>query len=275
VKLIFTTLFGIVVYFGTATVDISNRLLMAGLIIAYIGMVSTGLGKIKFDLLLHTNAKYLLAALPVMVVSFGFHNLIPSLTSYVKGDLHAMRWIVLGGSFLTLLINLIWQTLVLGVVPYLGPDGILASFTGEKEASYALEKVLQSSAVAKFSQGFAFFAIVTSFLAQALSIMHFIADGLKVSPNRKNSIWLCLLAIAPPLIFVLSIPKLFFAALNFAGGICAVLLFGVLPAVLVWNGRYRKDRSADFRIGGGKLALVLTIGVSVFILVYEITKIFI
>ncbi len=42
-------------------------------------------------------------------------------------------------------------------------------------------------------------------------------------------------------------PQLFFKALNFAGGICAVILFGLLPVAMVWIGRYRKETAASLQ----------------------------
>ena len=103
-------------------------------------------------------------------------------------------------------------------------------------------KHLSATWTGVFVQSFAFFAVVTSFLAQGLGLMHFIADGFKVMPNRKNNLWLLLLTMIPPICFVLTDPEIFFKALSFAGGICAVILFCILPAFMVYIKRYKKGR---------------------------------
>ncbi|MEI8328764.1 MAG: aromatic amino acid transport family protein, partial [Chlamydiia bacterium] len=152
-----------------------------------------------------------------------------------------------------------------------GSAGLLTSFNQDREASQALAMVMRSPWLAGFSQGLAFFAILTSFLAQSLSLVHFLADGLKVKKEKKESIPLCLLALLPPLILSLIYPQLFFAALNFAGGICAVILFGVLPIVMVWIGRYRKQQCPPYLMGGGKPLLCLVASFAIFIFLFQIS----
>jgi tyrosine-specific transport protein len=167
---------------------------------------------------------------------------------------------------------LIWELLVLGIVPIEGTSGILESLKQDKEASQALAGILGSSWVSNFAQALAFFAILTSFLAQSLSLVHFWADGLKVSYEKKENVWLCTLALAPPLIFSLIYPQLFFKALNFAGGICAVILFGILPASMAWIGRYRKKASSSYQVFGGKPLLIAIVLFSLFILFFQVSS---
>jgi len=273
-SIFFVLFFGCFVYMGTRPVDVFNRVLIIGLVIAYCGMVFTGLSHIKMENLLHFDTKYILHPLPVLIISFGFHNMIPSLTTYLKNDLKKMRITILGGSLLALLVYIVWEILVIGVIPFSGKDGLLESYQQGEQASIALNDVLGSNVISSFASGFAFFAIVTSFLAQSLSLTHFIADGLKVKPNKKNSLWLCSLALLPPLFFALIYPNIFFKALDFAGGICAVLLFGLLPPVMVWIGRYRNKTPSDYHVKGGKISLVLASLFSLFILIQESIKLF-
>lgn len=269
---LFTVLFGIVIYRGTKPVDIWNRYLMAGLIVTYVAMIFLGLGKVHGEYLLYSNWKYSLIPLPVLVISFGFHNMIPSLASYLHGDIKKTRASILGGSVMALVIYLIWEILVLGVVPLKGDSGILDSYQKGREASLALSAILGTSWVTAYAQGFAFFAIITSFLAQGLSLTHFLADGFKLHPDRKHSLPLCLLTLFPPLFFALIYPKIFFQALSFAGGICAVILFGIMPVFMIWNGRYKKMNAPNYRVCGGKVSLVLALLFSLFIVFVEVLK---
>ena len=273
-SIFFSALFGLIVYLGTKTVDLFNRALMAGLIIAYLGMIGLGLTKIDPKYLLHSAPGHTLMSLPVLVVSFGFQNMIPSLTAYMRGDLKRVRRTILGGGILALSVYLLWSLLVLGVVPFDGANGILATYHRGEEATAAMRLTLGSSRITYFAQAFAFFAIITSFLAQGLSLTHFLADGLKKEPIRKNTRWLCILALLPPLGMALLMPQIFFRALSFAGGICAMILFGLLPVGMVWIGRYRKKETSSYHVMGGKPALFLAFGFAVLVIGCELVRIF-
>ena len=271
-SLFFTACFGYIVYLGTRPIDLINRIFMAGLIVTYLGMIGLGISRIQPELLLRWAPQLMFSSLPVLVISFGFQNMIPSLTAYMKGDLRRVRLAILGGSAIALAIYLVWSLFVLGVVPLQGPNGILESYEKGEEATSALHAALDSAAIGYFAQGFAFFAIVTSFIAVGLSLTHFLADGLKLPSEEKRGRFLSLLALVPPLIFALYKPSVFFQALNFAGGICAMVLFGILPVLMVWVGRYRKELSSAYRVAGGKVSLALALLFSVFVIGCELDR---
>lgn len=267
----FTLLFGYIIYLGTRPVDLFNRILMVGLIFSYLGMIGLGLTRIDPELLLHAESRYALLSLPVLVVSFGFQNMIPSLTAYLKGDLKRVRMTIIGGSLITFVVYLIWSALVLGVVH---PSIIQESYAKGEEATIPLRSVLGSNAISHFAQGFAFFAIVTSFLAQGLTLTHFLADGFKRQPTRNNLLIFCTLALAPPLFLALYNPQIFFRALSFAGGICAMILFGILPISMVWVGRYIRRHASHYHVGGGKPALLIALFFSFLVIGCEIARFF-
>ena len=255
-SLFFAILFGIVVFFGTRQVDLWNRALMLGKILAFLGLVFLSLKHIDLTLLTRTAPESAIFSLPILIIAFGFHNMIPSITHYLHGDIKEVKRAIIWGSLLALGIYLIWEVIVLGIVPLSGPSGISESLKEGKEASQALAGILGSSWIAGFAQVFAFFAILTSFLAQTLALVHFLSDGLKIKGSAsKEPLSLCLAALIPPLIVSLMYPQIFFKALNFAGGICANVLFGLLPAVIVWIGRKRKIQSSYYVKGGTPLLL--------------------
>jgi tyrosine-specific transport protein len=269
-SLFFVIVFAIIIYFGTKPVDLVNRVFMAGLIICYFSMIFFGISKIDFSLYFHVDFKYFLLPSAVLITSFGFHNMIPSLTAYMKGDLKRVKKSIILGSFLALFIYLLWVILVIGIVPVDGNFGLLKTYKSGDEATIALKNILGATKLSIFAQGFAFFAIVTSFLAQGLSVMHFIADGIKVDPNKKNNLYLIFLALFPPAIFAFSFPNVFYKALGFAGAYCAVILFGIFPALMAYIGRYIKKQSSLYHVRGGKTSLILIIIFSLIIIVNEI-----
>jgi tyrosine-specific transport protein len=271
-SLFFVVLFGWIVYLGTRRVDLCNRGLMVGKITVFLFLVFIGAAYIQPVLLAQTQAKYALLSLPLLIISFGFHNMIPSLVNYLKGDIRRVRWTIIGGGIIAFAIYMIWEILVLGIVPIGGLNGLVANLKQDKEASQALATMVGSPAISVLAQALAFFAILTSFIAQALSLVHFLADGLRIPYKNKENGWLCVLALTPPLILALIYPQMFFKALNFAGGICTVILFGLLPVMMVWIGRYRREGKTSYEVPGGKLTLIAIFLFALFILFLQLSS---
>lgn len=271
-SVLFVLLFGLLVYIGTSAVDHFNRWLMAGLIISYVLLIGAGSSEVKTDLLSHQNWSYSFFMIPVLLISFGFHNIIPSLTTYLKGKTDLLKWTIYLGSALPLLIYVVWEWLVLGTVPLEGDAGLLVALEHGESASEALKKTLGQSWIGTVGQYFAFFALVTSFLAVSLSFVDFLADGLRIKKTHQGKVLLCALVFGPPLVLALSYPTIFLTALNYAGGIGAVILFGAIPAIMVWVSRYRLNLSKEKLVPGGKPLLIFVLIFAVAVLSLQISQ---
>lgn len=139
------------------------------------------------------------------------------------------------------------------------------------DAAQAMQEVLSVPTISVLSNGLAFFAIMTSFLAQSLSLVHFLQDATKTKPSsERENPQLTALALVPPLIVAVLGPNLFFSALNFAGGICAMLLFGVLPVLMCWVKRYHRQHERGFVVFGGKQLLLGLLAFSIFVMGYQL-----
>jgi tyrosine-specific transport protein len=269
---LFTLAFGIVVYLGTKPVDHVNRFLMAGLIIAYVVLVSVGSRYVQSSLLAVHHWKYAYLSIPILIVSFGFHNMIPSLSHYLKGDVKRLRYVIFFGSLIPLIIYLVWEMIILGIVPLEGRAGLLEALDKGEAATHALNLASNSPLVSISAQCFALFAIITSFLAQSLSLVDFLADGLKISKRGMNRFLLLVLSLIPPFCLALLYPTLFIAALNFAGGVCAVLLFGVIPALMLFVLRHRKSHATLNPLLSAKSFLSLILICAVCIVALEVAQ---
>ncbi len=262
----FVFFFGIIVFLGTGIADVCNRFLMAGLGVCFFAMVGIGLPQVELSYLQHMDVSYLVLSLPVLVLSFGFQNMIPSLSDYLDEDWLRVRKTILGGSALVFFVYALWQLLLMGLVPFAGSNGIYAIYSKGQEASVALNFPF----IGPFAKGFAFFAIVTSFLAQSLTLMHFLEDGLQWSFTPLWRFCLTLITLVPPLVFAVSYPHIFYQAIGFAGGICAVILFGIFPILAVWSGRYKNKLSSSYQVWGGKASLCLAAFFAIFVLLQQI-----
>lgn len=255
-----SVLFGACVYLGTHTVDMFNRILMVGLVLTYLLLVVLGAPHVDPEYFKHKDWSVAVMVLPVMIIAFGFHNMIPSLTTYLKGDAKRLRLAIICGSAIPLVIYLIWEWLILGLVPVHGEGGFLQVLEEGNMATDVLKTAVGSLWVVDIAQYFAFFAILTSFLGNSLSFVDFLADGLQVKKDRLGKLWLCLLVIGPPFILAFVYPRIFLSALNYAGAFGAMILFGILPAAMVWAGRYHKNLGhSRTMVPGGKATLLLII----------------
>ncbi|MGA8164797.1 MAG: aromatic amino acid transport family protein [Waddliaceae bacterium] len=263
--------FGIVLYFGTAVVDRINRVLMIGLIATYSLLVVMGGGHVDVSRLVQANWSSAIYAMPVMIVSFGYHNLIPSLSTYLKHDVQKLRFIVLVGSAIPLIIYLLWEWVILGVIPIQGEDGACQVLSRGDMVVCVLRQTAGSSWIVGLADYFSFFAIATSFLGVALSFVDFLADGLSIKKNAKGKIFLCALCLSPPFFFAILNPNIFLDSLRYAG-IIAVVLFGILPPAMIWSGRYVKKLNRRPLVPGGKAAVIAVMMFSIFIVALEIYR---
>lgn len=237
----FVLLFGWIIFLGTYFVDHMNRYLMLGKIIAFLVTIFVGMQYVQKENLTTVLPNYMYFSLPILVISFGFHNMIPSLNSYLGGDTKRVKKAIIGGATLTLVIYLIWEFVAIGILPLQGEGGLIASYKNAADAAQAINSYVHSTTLSTASQALALFAILTSFLTQTLSLVHFLADGIKKSHQRNIS--LCLLALVPSLLCAIAYPQIFYGALNFAGGVCTVILFGLIPALMIYQGRFKQGLS--------------------------------
>ncbi|MCB1109738.1 MAG: amino acid permease [Chlamydiia bacterium] len=267
-SLFFVIVFGWMVYLGTKPVDHLNRYLMIGKIVSFVLLVLLGIEYVVPRLLLHWQPQYSFYTFPILIISFGYHNMIPVLMKYMDMDRKRVRRAIITGSLFTCVIYLIWEIVALGILPY---SDVLHSFKIDIDAAQAIRTYLGSNVIGHSAQSLAFFAILTSFLAQALSLTNFLSDGFKIKHRERESIGMCLLALLPPLCFALLFPNIFFQAINFAGGICAVVLFGILPALMAWIGRYQQGHLLKDRVPGGRPLLIIILLVAAFIFFDQLT----
>lgn len=224
-------LFGWLIYLGTYGVDIINRFLVAGLVIAYFLLSSFMPSHIQAVNLEHYAFIPIIYALPFVITAFGYHIIIPTLGPYMGYDRKMMIYSVVLGSVIALVINTLWQFLVLGVVSL---ETLAAVWKEGAPITPALVRVVQSSSLGLCVYLFSIFAIVTSFLGVALSLSDFLIDGLKLKKGCEGRLLAIILTFVPPLLFISTYGNGFLAALGYAGAFVAILLI-FIPSMMVWN----------------------------------------
>ncbi len=253
-------LFGLFVYFGTQVVDWVNRLFMLGLILSYLCLVAFLPPHIQPSLLAHADPSAIWIAVSLVFTSYGFHIVIPTLTTYLHHDKKQLRLTLLIGSLIPFLVYILWEFLILGIVPL---DDLFSAYRNGETAATSLSHLLQNRWIATAASAFSFFAIITSFLGVSLSLSHFLADGLHMKRFTWGRELACLLTFLPPLTFVLLYQRGFILALQFAGIFVAILLC-ILPALMAWRLPAYKTPSKRLLLALVLLISFLVIGVDVF-----------
>lgn len=269
---IFLAVFGFIVVFETRAVDAINRICMVGLIISFLLLLIFVTPHVKWDHYQGGKPMYLWAAVPVVVLSFTSHIIVPSLRNYLGGDVGKLKRALLFGSLIPLVFYLVWEFLIIGMLPLSGKFG-LETIGGAPHPvaglTDALNEMLKAPWIAVIVGLFSFFALVTSFFGVALSLYDFLADGFKIKKTVKGKGLLLLLMFIPPLLFALFYPSGFVAAIGYAGVFVAIL-YGILPALMVWHGRYIEKKKERFRVFGGKVFLLIMILGSLGIIFFQI-----
>lgn len=264
------------VYVGAKAVDRLNTGLMAGLLSSYFVFVVAALPHVELAPLAKADWGKSLTALPIIFTSFSYQGIIPTLTSYLQRDARRLRLSILLGTGITFLIYVLWEFLILGVVPVEGEMGLAQAKVLGLTAVAPLRVYVAHAWVAMIGQFFAFFAIATSFLGVTLGLADFLADGLKIAKKGAGRLQIALLTFAPPLVVALFYPALFLKALGFAGGIGCSLLLGLLPVLMTYVARYQR-KNAEMQpdlVGGKKCVLTILALFVLFELAIEFSSIF-
>ncbi|EOC1332375.1 tyrosine transporter TyrP [Cronobacter turicensis] len=262
--LAFTLVGGLIVSIGTHSVDMVNRLLFTAKTVFLVVMLAMMMPHIhQVNLLTLPVEKGLaLSALPVIFTSFGFHGSVPSVVSYMKGDVRKLKLVFITGSAIPLVAYLFWQLATLGAIPSDTFMGLLANHAGLNGLLQAVRGVVASPHVELAVHLFADLALATSFLGVSLGLFDYLADMFKCRRTVAGRAQSGLMTFVPPLAFALFYPQGFVMALGYAGVALAVLAL-LLPALLAWQSR--KRHAAAWQVAGGNimLAVIFACGIGI------------
>lgn len=159
----------LIIYCGAKPVDGLNRLFIIGLIATFIALVVFTSPHIKAAHLTAAHPGFLFAALPIVITAFGYHVIVPSLRVYLQSKIVPLKKTIFLGSFIPLVVYLIWEFVVFGAIPVEGPQGLLSILHSGQPAtqlSASLAQISQTSYLVVIARFFIFFAIASSFLGK-------------------------------------------------------------------------------------------------------------
>jgi len=254
--MVFTAVSGLVLYSGPKKIDLLNRACVYAALFSFVQVIARCGGSLQPTLLARANWPVTSTCIPIMIVAFTFHNIVPSLVGYLGSPKAVVKAIVIG-SFIPFFLYVIWQAIILGTLP----ENLVYSLKSGTDVVRAIGGVATET-VSMHVTIFSFFAVVTSLLGVGMGCVDFVKDALPDqlfahNKNKKNTLKvaaLCL-TLGPPLAMSILCPGAFYAALEFSGTF-RLILFGIVPALMVWSGR----RSGELAwLPGGSLPLIFVI----------------
>ncbi|OED73382.1 tyrosine transporter TyrP [Vibrio splendidus ZS-139] len=271
--LLFTLLVAGVVTIGTHSVDKVNRVLFGLKLVAMVLVLSFLAPNITSQYLMSMPLQQglIVAAIPVVFTSFGFHGSIPSIVRYLDGDVRSLRKVMIIGSALPLVIYVFWQSVTLGVIS----QEQLLSDTSLGALLVSLSQTVHQSNLSVIVGVFADLALLTSFIGVSLGLFEFMGDSLSSKLGNGKRVKTAAITFLPPLGFALFYPQGFITALGYAAIALSVLAI-LLPTIMVYKVRYTdfsvepQGTEATYQVLGGSKALFLAGSVGVFIIAIQI-----
>ncbi|SPY33815.1 tryptophan permease [Pasteurella canis] len=263
-SLIFCILLASFVWLSTKAVDRFTTVLIAGMIVAFFLSTSDLISSVKTEVLFNQIAQgeqqylpYILTALPVCLVSFGFHGNVPSLVKYYDRDGKRVMKSIFLGTGIALVIYILWQLAVQGnlpraeFAPVIEKGGDIAALLG------ALSQYIQTDYIGVVLNFFAYMAIASSFLGVSLGLFDYISDLFKLDDSLSGRTKATLITFLPPLLLSLQFPYGFVIAIGYAG-LAATIWAAIVPALLAKATR-QKFTSSSYQVYGGNFMIYFVI----------------
>ncbi|KAL2608262.1 hypothetical protein R1flu_026835 [Riccia fluitans] len=207
------------------------------------------------------------SAVPVTVLTLGFHVITPVICKVMKGKPQEARKAILLGGAVPLAMVLAWNGVVLSLAGTNRSNGL--------DPIKLLLSLNRSAAPAV--QAFAFAALGTTLIGYAVSFPKQLADTAQIfsqgarqlveKERADGDIRPLLWALCPPTLAAILWPTAFASALDFAGVYANCFLFGILPPLMAWIHRYHHNKEGNVSSGenqilvpGGKLLLIVLFG---------------
>jgi tyrosine-specific transport protein len=264
--------FILMLYLGAKWLDLVNRFLTIGLIGSFILLcfsILIGAHSLQPVSTLHINTHInhsvhvLTFALPLLVTTFGYHVIIPSLKFYLHEDVSILKKTILIGSAIPLVVYVVWQIVVLLLIPIFGDEGLVSMLSANKNPGDSITSYLlkygQHKSVLVSLIIFTFCAISSSLIGVAWSLYDFFADGFNITKNNIGKLILISLTFVPPIIYAVIFPQGFLKALSLSGAFATIVMI-IYPALMVYKIRYNKaveQGSVKYKVPVGATLIIM------------------
>lgn len=252
--MMFTSCFGLVVYAGIHFVDYTNRVLMFGKLGIYILVIGLMLPHVNVHQLQGGTLAAVPSCLMILITSFGFASIVPSLRYYFRDDVPLLKQVLFWGSLIPFFCYVIWIVVIMGTLPTHGDYSLsmMAKLTQPLGGLIqSLQLAVASSWIERLFTLFTIICLLTAFLGVSLGLFDFVADGLQLKKRGAQGLLVFSVTFLPPMCIVLFHPGIYLHALSYAGRFCVLLLL-ILPSLML----LRSDRNVQFAAARGRSGII-------------------
>jgi len=274
----FTLLFGGIMYLGREKfIEKLNSAFVGIVIVSFLGLLFLAGGHIQSTQLLFQNWSALGSAISVMSVALFFQNVVPLVVTQLEGDARKIRQSIFIGSVIPLIMFLAWNAVILGSV---SPDMLHSTSVGR--TVFDPLQVLRAGGAGEWLgvlvSIFSEFAIATSFIGFVYGLLDLFKDIFLIAQGKLSSrLPLYSLVLFPPMTLGTLNPSIFFTALDYTGTFSISVLGGIIPVLMSWKQRQEQENSDRINqplVPGGKVTLIIMVGVALAMIVRQILSIY-
>ncbi|MBD2532807.1 tyrosine transporter [Nostoc flagelliforme FACHB-838] len=274
----FTLLFGGIMYLGREKfIEKLNSAFVGIVIVSFLGLLFLGGRHIQSAQLVFQDWSALGSAISVMAVALFFQNVVPLVVTQLEGDAHKIRQSIFIGSVIPLIMFLAWNAVILGSV---NPNMLHGASDGM--SVFDPLQILRAGGAGEWLgvliSIFSEFAIVTSFIGFVYGLLDLFKDIFLLAQRGFSSrLPLYSLVLFPPMTLGTLNPSIFFTALDYTGTFSISVLGGIIPALMSWKQRQEQENSDSINqplVPGGKVTLIVIIGVALAMIGREILSIY-
>lgn len=241
-SIIFVGCFSFFVWHSTRLVDRISVILILFMAISFVLSIFGLITNLNVSYLFDTQnttgtdyAKYVLAVFPVALTSFGYHHSVSSMRAYYGNEKQA-KYAISIGTFIALVLYLLWVISIFGVLPREKFGPIIVSNSELDVLLDSIGNILETSYIKQMLNAFSIAAILSSFIGVGLGTFDFLADFFKFDDNKSGRTKAWAVTFLPPLFFSLLSPLGFLKAIGYAGAV-ATLWTCMTPALLAYKTR--------------------------------------
>ncbi|HGJ5876914.1 MAG TPA: tryptophan permease [Arsenophonus sp.] len=261
--LLFSLLIAFVVWLSTKAVDRLSTILIGGMFFTFVLSVSGMFNSASSTILFNKNILYInylpyaFIALPYLLTSFGYHGNVPGLVKYYHKESKAVVLSLLYGTFIALVIYILWQYAIQGNIPRAAFKQIISEGGNIDSLLKQMDLATSNNIIKQCLNLFSYMALASSFLGVSLGLFDFIADFFKFKDNSQGRLKSALVTFIPPNLLALYYPDGFIYAIGFAG-LAATIWAVIVPAMMARASR-KKFPEAVYHAPGGNLLIYFVI----------------
>lgn len=274
-KILFILPFCIINFYGIKIIDIFSKIFFLLLIISYLLLISQipTLNKTSIKIIDFANYKMIFLSLPIIITSFGYNLLIPSIKLYLCNNKKLLLLSIIIGSLIPLIIYIFWEYLIYIFLTKIDNKILVQFFLNTNDPNEKLTLIIKDYNKYTFISLllFSFSAIITSLIGVSLNIYDLIFDTIKINKKKNLKILVLISIFIIPLILNFFFSYIFMLALSYAG-IFATILLIIFPIYTLWYTRYIKKIKYNYLIINNQFLLFFILFFGIFIIIIDILE---